>query len=90
MPDLPTLNVTQQQAQVILESFGSAADYKSWLRHEIRLFVEHKKAQQMALEFNESKRSALASLRADLADFIPADPAPEPPVNGPSTPGPEA
>lgn len=36
MPDLPTLTVTQAQADRIVAAFGSVANYRTWLKEAVR------------------------------------------------------
>lgn len=35
MPTLPTIDVTQAQADRLLAAFGSVAEYKAWLRQAL-------------------------------------------------------
>lgn len=39
MPDLPTLTVTDAQAQRIQNAFGGVAAYREWLRAQIKQHV---------------------------------------------------
>ena len=45
MPTLPTLTVTQAQADRLLAAFGSQAAYKQWLKDNIIAFVVEHEAQ---------------------------------------------
>lgn len=39
MPTLPTLTVTQAQADRLLAAFGSVANYKEWLKQNLIQYV---------------------------------------------------
>lgn len=46
MPNLPTVSVTQEQADRILAAFGSVASYTDWLKRQVRdavLTIEDRK-----------------------------------------------
>lgn len=45
MPDLPTLTVTQAQADRMLAAYGSVANYRQWLKEQI---IEHVTIIEMA------------------------------------------
>ena len=47
MPDLPTITVTDAQAAKLLQVFGTAADYRAWLRQAIRHEVAQRRAQAL-------------------------------------------
>lgn len=51
MPTLPTLTVTQAQADRILAAFGDANAYKAWLKDRIVDFVATKEAQTRLDQF---------------------------------------
>lgn len=44
MPTLPTFTVTDAQAQRMLAAWGSAEEYKKWLREQIALYVSMQEA----------------------------------------------
>lgn len=59
MPDLPTLSVTQAQANYLLDHFGSVEAYKAWLLEQIKkdvMAAELLVARQDAQEYVEQKR----------------------------------
>lgn len=39
MPDLPTLTVTQAQADRCLAAYGTVENYRAWLRAQVRRYV---------------------------------------------------
>lgn len=83
MPDLPTITVTAPQAQAILEAYGTVADYKAWLRREVREYVYDFRVRQATEDVNAARRTAIDTARAELTDLQeavveepPAEPAP--------------
>lgn len=65
---LPTLTVTDDQAQRILAAFGSEADYTRWLIEQVNGVVLTVEARMLDEASNEAKRVALADLEATLPD----------------------
>lgn len=65
---LPTLTVTDDQAQRILAAFGSEADYLRWLTEQVNGVVLTAEARMLDEASNEAKRVALADLEATLPD----------------------
>lgn len=62
MPQLPTLTVTQPQADRLLAVFGDVAGYKVWLLASLKAKVmeaEMNKARVDAQAYVEAKRTAL-------------------------------
>lgn len=62
MPTLPTLEVTQPQADRLLAVFGDVATYKAWLIRQLKAKVmeaEMTKARADAQAYVEQKRIAL-------------------------------
>lgn len=62
MPTLPTLTVTQPQADRLLAVFGSVDAYKAWLLTQLKAKVmeaELAKAKADAQAYVETKRAAL-------------------------------
>lgn len=68
MPDLPTLTVTGPQATRLLQSFGDAAGYKTWLKQALLDEVQRREARALDEAHNEAKRDALAALEAALPE----------------------
>jgi hypothetical protein len=77
MPDLPTLTVTDAQANRILLAFGGQVDeagaaltpvqaYRRWLRESVRNHVLLVEGQKLDQQHNEAKRTALERLRGEL------------------------
>lgn len=61
MPTLPTLTVTQEQADRMLAAYGSTTAYTDWLKNEIIDFVLNKEAverQKAWMVQEEAKRVA--------------------------------
>jgi hypothetical protein len=67
MPNLPTLTVTQAQADRLLAAFGSAANYKAWLRETVILYVTQKEAQTSVNSVYQKQSDDAAQLTTDLA-----------------------
>ena len=77
MPLLPTVTVTQAQADRILVAFGvdqatAVIAYKEWLVKSLREYVIAKTTQQLVEARAASEASTYASVLADL----PPEPAP--------------
>lgn len=73
MPTLPTINVTTAQADRMLATYGSVANYKVWLVQAIKEYVVHQEALRMdEVEYQRSiqvladKQAALDALAASL------------------------
>ena len=66
---LPTLTVTDDQAQRILAAFGSEADYTRRLIEQVNGVVLTVEARMLDEASNEAKRVALADLEATLPDL---------------------
>lgn len=61
MPTLPTITVTQAQADRMIAAFGSSAEYTKWLKENIVEFVLNKEAvdrQRTWMEQETAKREA--------------------------------
>ena len=61
---LPTITVTDAQAQQLLAIFGNAASYKEWLKRELRTKVIKAKRAEAAV-------TAQAEADAEFADLLP-------------------
>lgn len=69
MPTLPTLAVTQPQADRLLAVFGSVESYKQWLLTSLKQAVmeaELAKARADAQAYVEGKRAALEQEMAGI------------------------
>lgn len=62
MPTLPTLTVTQSQADRLLATFGSVDAYLSWL-------ITKLKAAVMEAEIEAIRQQAQAAIEAKRAEF---------------------
>lgn len=82
MPTLPTLTVTQAQADRMIAAYGDPGDttaqavekYKAWLTESIVDYVLRAEARDLHEQHNAALRDALATLR----DSLPAPPPEEP------------
>ena len=72
MPDLPTITVTAPQATKLLELFGSAAEYKRWLKEAVRQEAIRRQTVVLAEAANSQVRDAIMAFEAEIP---PADPA---------------
>jgi len=61
---LPTIKVTDSQAEQLLAIFGDVASYKEWLKRELRTKVIKKKRAEAAV-------AALAEADSEFSDLIP-------------------
>lgn len=68
MPSLPTIDVTQAQADRMLAAFGSAALYRQWLRRQIVAVVVEAEARNRAESFRATQEGARRQARIDLGD----------------------
>ena len=57
MPALPTLTITDEQAERCIAAYGSVAAYKTWLREQVSEHV-------LAVERTAAERSLRAQLLA--------------------------
>ena len=65
MPTIPTLTVTQQQADRVLAAFGTVPAYKRWLADSIRDYVRvHEREALMELKRVETDM-AMAVIDSD-------------------------
>lgn len=67
MPDLPTLTVTQTQADRMIAAWGSAAAYRAWLKEQIIAFVINYETEQTDAVYNAERESARNQARLDLS-----------------------
>ena len=75
MPDLPTLSVTNDQAQRMLAAFGAKdpnktpqQNYLTWLRWQIIDEVLSYERQQRLVQFSNTDKTAEAAARTALGD----------------------
>ena len=69
MPVLPTLTVTQAQADYLLGVFGTQEAYKAWLLAQIKgrvMDLELQKARDDANQYVEQRRVALEASLAGI------------------------
>ena len=64
--DLPTISVTNAQAAKLIELFGSAAEYKQWLRQAVREEALRRHAQTLRDQANTAVREGLEALESEL------------------------
>lgn len=66
MPTLPTLTVTDAQAQRITAAFGSVANYKAWLKSQVIEYVLHYEERQFDQSYMAERDQRRAAAQADL------------------------
>jgi hypothetical protein len=66
MPNLPTLAVTQPQADRILAVFGDVPTYKAWLKASLIAAVTAAEQQARNVAFAQAQTDAAAAVAADL------------------------
>lgn len=73
MPTLPTVTVTQTQADRMLAAYGSVAAYKQWLVKQIKEYVVYQEALKIdqtdlarAQQHEADKQAQLDALSASL------------------------
>ena len=66
MPDLPTITVTAPQAAKLLELFGSAAEYKRWLKEAVRQEAIRRQTVVLAEAANSQVRDAIMAFEAEI------------------------
>jgi hypothetical protein len=79
MPDLPTLTVTQEQANRMIAAFGppggtteqAIANYKEWLKEAIIEYVIEKESGNRARDFYEQDQETRRSTRTQLGGTNP-------------------
>lgn len=65
MPDLPTLTITDAQADRCLAAWGSVAAYREWLADAVRRYVRTSERAAVLEPLQQQLRDALAALDAD-------------------------
>lgn len=76
MPDLPTISLTQAQADRALLAFPadpangltSTDVYRKWLRKAVVKYVIEQEAKQMDIDSDAAKVAALTALREEMAE----------------------
>jgi hypothetical protein len=66
MPDLPTITVTAPQATKLLELFGSAAEYKRWLKEAVRQEAIRRQTVILAEAANSQVRDDIMAFEAEI------------------------
>jgi uncharacterized NAD(P)/FAD-binding protein YdhS len=66
MPNLPTLFVTDAQATRMIAAFGSAENYKTWLKEQIIRYVTDYEIQQDDTTYLATRETKRAQTIADL------------------------
>lgn len=66
MPDLPTLTVTQAQADRMIAAWGTAAAYRQWLRSKIVEYVIDYETTQTDLAYKSQREADRAQARLEL------------------------
>jgi hypothetical protein len=67
MPDLPTIQVTQTQADRILAAFGTVTNYKTWLKNTVRDAVINHELE----EIRTQAEADLQTRQAEILDMMP-------------------
>lgn len=68
MPDLPTLTVTQEQADRMIAAYGSVANYRAWLKQKIVAFVLDYEMAQQDQQYTAQRESFRAQARQELEE----------------------
>lgn len=66
MPNLPTISVTDAQLSRITATFGSAANYRAWLKQQIKEAVFQKEADEIMAAAQEQIKSKRSEVDDDL------------------------
>lgn len=66
MPQLPTFNVTDAQANRILEAFGTTQAYKDWLRNSIKNFVTEYETRTILQNTDMQVGNKIQEIESDL------------------------
>lgn len=66
MPTLPTLTVTDEQANRMLAAYGSVDEYTKWLKNSIIDYVISYEAKAMNANFRAQMEQAMEDARASL------------------------
>ena len=67
MPTMPTIDVTQAQADRALAAYGSVANYKRWLADSVREYVVTKERAAINLRHEQARQAEVAQVEADMA-----------------------
>lgn len=68
MPDLPTLTITQSQADRCLAAWGSVAAYKAWLKGQVAGYVVAKEAADRTAEIQAAVLARYPNTGVDPLD----------------------
>lgn len=66
MPDLPTITVTAPQATKLLDLFGSAAEYKRWLKEAVRQEAIRRQTVILSEAANNTIRDAIMAFETKI------------------------
>jgi phosphate starvation-inducible protein PhoH len=66
MPDLPTITVTAPQATKLLELFGSANEYKKWLKEAVRVEAIRRQTVVLQEAANAQVRDAIMTFETEI------------------------
>ena len=66
MPDLPTITGTAPQATKLLELFGSANEYKKWLKGAVRVEAIRRQTVILSEIANQTVRDGVAAFEAEI------------------------
>jgi hypothetical protein len=67
MPDLPTITVTQAQADRMLAAYGSVANYRLWLKTTIIQYVTTTEMANLKAQHQQDERDIAASVNDALS-----------------------
>lgn len=70
MPALPTLNVSDAQAQRITKAFGSVSAYKEWLKGQIIDFVINNEEQALMAQYVADRQARKENGTAQMSSEI--------------------
>lgn len=66
MPTLPTFEVTQAQADRLINAFGSVDNYKAWLKERLIEYVIESEARQEYLNWQATQNNKGDQTRQEL------------------------
>lgn len=70
MPTLPTLTVTQAQADRLIGVFGSVEAYKAWLLQALKLKVMESEAASARASVQIQIEAARTALESDMSGIV--------------------
>lgn len=69
MPDLPTVSVTQDQHDLILNAFGNTAAYEAWLISNVNSYVLAVENNSLTAEKAAEISAALEAVKSELPEI---------------------